>query len=275
MELPPFGLSAIAKLPISLPEVQRPLRKRRALLRRESGFGLVEMLCALVVLSVGVLAVIAMFESGVKQLRRASTVTTAGAIAESQMEKFRELKFESLGVPDSLAAGADATYKGDPAFRADTTPTTTLAAALSASATSLTVTSASGFPAVAPFRVKLGSEIVLVSRGAGTTQWTVTRAMDGTVAGSYAAGTSLVWKQRVAVAACGSPPCTTIVPTATVPGADRRSYRVDTYATWRTIDTGAATGRQVKVMTVVVRDSQSPAKVWARASSSFDEATGL
>ncbi|MDQ3856873.1 MAG: prepilin-type N-terminal cleavage/methylation domain-containing protein [Actinomycetota bacterium] len=255
--------------------MQRPLRKSCAFARRESGFGLVEMLCALVLLSVGVLAVIAMFESGVTQLRRASTLTTAGAIAESQMEKFRELRFDALGVPDSLAAAADATYKADPAFRADASPTTTLASALSASATSLAVASASGFPANAPFRVKLGSEIILVSRGAGTTQWTVTRGVDGTVAGAYAAGTSLVLKERVSVAACGSPPCTTIVPTTTVAGADGRSYRVDSYATWRTVDTTGGTGRQVKLMTVVVRDSGSPGKVWARASSSFDEATGL
>ncbi len=233
------------------------------------------MLCALVVLSVGVLAVVAMFQSGVVQLRRASTLTTAGAIAESRMEKFRELTFDALGVPDSLAVAADATYKGDLAFAADTAPMTTLASPLAATTTSLTVTSASGFPAAAPFRVKLGAEVVLVSRGAGTTQWTVTRGVDGTAAASYPAGTSLVLKQRVAVTACGSPPCTNIVPTTTVTGADGRSYRVDTYATWRTVAAGSATGRQVKLLTVVVRDAASPAKVWARASSSFDEATGL
>ncbi len=249
------------------------LRARSGVLD-ERGFGLVEMLCALTVLAVGVLAAVGMLQSGIVQLRRASTITTAGAIADAQMEKFREITFVSLGLPDSLVAAADATYKADAAYRADTAPSTALAAAVPTTATTLTVTTAAGFPTQAPFRVKIGNEILVVTRGAGTTQWTVTR--DATTAVAYGAGTTVVLKVRAHVRACGAAPCTTLVPTMTVTGADGRSYRVDTYATWRSIQgLGSTTGRQVKLMTVVVRDSSSPTKVWTRASSSFDEATGL
>lgn len=64
---------------------------------------------------------------------------------------------------------------------------TTLSASMTSGATSLTVTSATGFPASAPFRVRIedpsnGDEIVLVTAGAGTTTWTITRAQEGTLA---------------------------------------------------------------------------------------------
>jgi uncharacterized protein (TIGR02598 family) len=56
--------------------------------------------------------------------------------------------------------------------------------------------------------------------------------------------------------------------TQTVPGADGRSYRLDTYIVYET----PAAGRQVKKVTVVVRDGTT---VRVRESSIFDEATGL
>jgi hypothetical protein len=54
--------------------------------------------------------------------------------------------------------------------------TTTLAAGINASATSLTVSSSANFPA-ANFRVRIDNEILLVTAVAGTT-WTVTRAVE-------------------------------------------------------------------------------------------------
>ena len=52
--------------------------------------------------------------------------------------------------------------------------------------------------------------------------------------------------------------------------ANNKNYRVDTYVTWQTV--GA--GRQVKLVTVVVRDGTDTSKVWARAASAFDRSTG-
>lgn len=53
--------------------------------------------------------------------------------------------------------------------------------------TTLTVTTASGFPLDGTYRVKVGDEIMDVTAGAGTTSWTVVRGKDGTTAATHAA----------------------------------------------------------------------------------------
>jgi prepilin-type N-terminal cleavage/methylation domain-containing protein len=61
----------------------------------------------------------------------------------------------------------------------------------------------------------------------------------------------------------------TFSPTATVTGADGRSYRVDTYVTWQAV----SGGRNVKQTTVVVRRANEP-RTLARVVSYFDAASG-
>ena len=57
----------------------------------------------------------------------------------------------------------------------------------------------------------------------------------------------------------------------TVTGPDHGSYRVDTYIVYRT----PTSGRQVKLVTIVVRDTKNlSGKALARVSSSFDLSTG-
>jgi type II secretory pathway pseudopilin PulG len=68
---------------------------------------------------------------------------------------------------------------------------------------------------------------------------------------------------------------TSTKPTSMVTGPDRKLYRVDTYVTWQPVSTSSGrTGRNVKLVTVVVRDGNTPSVAWARRESSFDEATG-
>jgi prepilin-type N-terminal cleavage/methylation domain-containing protein len=182
---------------VPIPRTVSRLRHRlRVRLRDERGFGLVELLAALVVLAVGILAVFAMFESGIRQIGKASTVTTAGALADKEMESYRAIKYASIGLPDTLLP---------------TTPPYTTDTAYSASSLA-----------------------------------------------------------RVNLLTCGIAPCTNKIPVQTVTGADGKSYRLDTYVTWQTV--GA--GRQVKLVTVVVRDGADTSKVWARAASAFDRSTG-
>ena len=67
---------------------------------------------------------------------------------------------------------------------------TTLAAAVDAATTSLSVVSASGFPAPAAgdrFRVRIDNEILTVTAVAGTT-WTVARGAEGTTAAAHDVG---------------------------------------------------------------------------------------
>ena len=164
---------------------------------------MIELLAAITVLVVGLLAVYAMFQTSLMQLRRASTVTTAAALADTEMEKYRAIKYESLGLDDSAVATTDSTH-GDSAYRADSTPTTTLAASITNSQTSITVASAAAFPTVVPFLVKVEDEILLVDAGATTTTWTVKRGQAGTAAAAHAAATAVTQKQRTHVVACGA-----------------------------------------------------------------------
>jgi len=253
--------------------------------RHEHGFGMIELLASMTVMLIGIFAVFAVFQAGIVQIRRASTITTAAAVADAEMEKFRAIRNDSIGLASADVAAADSTYTSDSAYRADTAPATTLATAMTASQLTISVASATGFPSAAPFIVKIDSEFILVSGGGGTTTWTVRenisgqqsegRGYLGTTATAHSAGAAVVQVQRVTVTKCGTPPCTDAVPTKTTTGADGRSYRVDTYVTWKQISSAATTGRLVKLVTLVVRANTAPYRRWARITSSFDESTGV
>jgi prepilin-type N-terminal cleavage/methylation domain-containing protein len=260
----------------------RPLSAR---CRDERGFGMIELLAAMTVMLIGIIAVYGLFQSGLVQLRRASTKTTAAALADAQMERFRAVKYETLGIDatQTCASGCSAAvsvYRGDTAYPSEMAPARTrTGAGLTPTSSPLTVASAAGFPASAEFRIKVDSETLLVTEGgSSTTTWTVTRAVDGSVAASHSTGAAVTHKQRVDVANCsgGGSPCTTIVPTTTATGADRNTYRVDTYVNWTTVTNSSGTaGRALKQITIVVRDAAAPYRTWARVTSIFDEATGL
>jgi len=253
---------------------------------REAGQGLIELLIAVTVMSVGVLALFAMFESGLVQLRHASSVTTAAALADSEMEKYRALQYDAIGLTATGITGADSVYKADTAYMAETSPTTTLNGGITATTITVVVSSTTGFPSTPPFRVKIDNEDMLVVTVSGTT-WTmqdtngdtVRVAQDGTTAATHSTGATVTLKQRVDLLACGSPvvlPCTSSVPTQTPTGADGHQYRLDTYMTWQSVSSsGGTAGRQDKLVTIVVRNSAKPAIIYARVASTFDLSTGL
>jgi type II secretory pathway pseudopilin PulG len=87
--------------------------------RDESGFGMLELLMAMVMLNVGILAVVGAFSSGSTSLIRASRVSTAGALANKQMEAYRGLKYGSIVFVTSEwnSAIADATYTADSVYQ--------------------------------------------------------------------------------------------------------------------------------------------------------------
>jgi Tfp pilus assembly protein PilV len=89
----------------------------RARLREEGGFGLIELLLAMLILNVGLLAVVAAFNSGIIAVQRASRVTTASVLADQQMERYREITYASirLDATSATTADSDPTYQGDSA----------------------------------------------------------------------------------------------------------------------------------------------------------------
>src|SRR6266516_535439 len=89
----------------------------RTLLRREGGFGLLELLLALTLLNIGLLAVVAAFSSGIVSLNRASRITTAAVLADGQMELYRALTYTSIRLEPSPIPGTppytkDTAYSG-------------------------------------------------------------------------------------------------------------------------------------------------------------------
>ena len=69
---------------------------------------------------------------------------------------------------------------------------TTLPSAINASQTSITVASASGFPA-SGFRIRIDDELMNVTGGFGTTTWTVTRGVNSSAAAAHVVSQTLIW----------------------------------------------------------------------------------
>src|SRR5918992_3610877 len=87
----------------------------RTRLRSEGGFGLVELLIAMLMLNIGLLAVVAAFSSGIVSLNRASRITTASLLADGQMEQYRALTYgairlEPTSIPSSQPYTNDVAY---------------------------------------------------------------------------------------------------------------------------------------------------------------------
>jgi Tfp pilus assembly protein PilV len=168
-------------------------------LRAEEGWGLMELLLALTILNIGLLALVATLNSSMFAIRRASQTATAATLADAQMELYRAIRYTEIALDDNATKNlTDATYQGDPVLGGNVNNSVT------------TTTGCSGMP-------------------------------------SY----------------CN--------PSRVANGADRRTYRVDSYVTWTT----PSSGRQVKLVTVAIREAESPYKLLARQQSTFDESTGL
>ncbi len=88
------------------------VRKR---LRADQGFGLIELLIAMIILNVGILAIVASFNAGIITLNRASRITTAAVLADQQMELYRGITYDSIRLASATIPGS-APYTTDPAY---------------------------------------------------------------------------------------------------------------------------------------------------------------
>ena len=171
----------------------------RVRLRAEAGFGLLELLVALTLLNIALLALLAAFNSGAIALRRASRTSTAAALADAQMERYRALTYDAIALSSTAVSATDTLYRND-------------------------------------------------------------SALGGNIANDLTTSTGCT----------ASPLPNECNPSRTATGADRQSYRVDTYVTART----PTNGRQAKLVTIVVRAGRAPYTTLAREQSSFDLSTG-
>jgi type II secretory pathway pseudopilin PulG len=93
---------------------RRPVDSRsvRARLTSDEGFGLIELLVAMVILNVALLAILAAFSSGAVATGRASKIGTATVLADQQMEIYRAMLYDPIGL-DTSAAPTGAPYATD------------------------------------------------------------------------------------------------------------------------------------------------------------------
>jgi type II secretory pathway pseudopilin PulG len=68
----------------------------RSRLREESGFGLIELVFAMVMLNIGILSLVAAFQSGALALERSASAANATAVADKTMEVYRGLENKAI-----------------------------------------------------------------------------------------------------------------------------------------------------------------------------------
>jgi Tfp pilus assembly protein PilV len=78
----------------------------------EEGFGLIELLIAVVILQIALLAIIGAFSAGATALGHAARINTATALADQQMELYRSMPYTAIGL-DTGNAPTSGTYVGD------------------------------------------------------------------------------------------------------------------------------------------------------------------
>jgi Tfp pilus assembly protein PilV len=78
----------------------------------EAGFGLVELLIAMVILQIALLALVGAFSAGSVALGRASHVSTGIELANQQMELYRSMPYDAIGL-DTAGAPTTGSYVAD------------------------------------------------------------------------------------------------------------------------------------------------------------------
>ena len=84
-------------------------------LRSQEGFGLLELIISMTMMNIGILAIVAAFNSGAIALKNAGEVSTASVVADKQMELYRALKYTEIALDTNAVAAAngDTTYQCD------------------------------------------------------------------------------------------------------------------------------------------------------------------
>lgn len=96
-----------------------------ARLRSEEGFGLLELVISMVMLNVGILAVVAAFNSGAVALKGASELSNAAVLGDKQMELYRAVKYAGIALDTNsvTTANTETLYGCDPANKINTAST--------------------------------------------------------------------------------------------------------------------------------------------------------
>ncbi len=116
--------------------------------RSEDGFLLVELVAAIVIISIAILALMAAYDEAFFSLRSAANTSSAGLLAENQLELYASLKYASIGLDASAlstAKGTDANYSTDES-------------ALPGTGTDVTISGCGSTPQCSPVQTLTGSD---------------------------------------------------------------------------------------------------------------------
>jgi type II secretory pathway pseudopilin PulG len=233
-------------------------------MRQEAGFGMLELLIALVILNVGLFALVGVFNASTASIGRARSLSAATAVADKQMELYRGMTncaiwLDQWLMPASGTAYANDTssYNGSSGFSPQIPYWST------------------GTAANAQYWVTDGmnssnflSQTNLASC-AYTSQTVATALPLSSTQGSSAnIGSQNYLTPAVSSTTCGTSatqPCP-VKPTQTVTGPDGQTYTVYTYV----ILVQPTNGEWTKQVTVVVRDPRNSNRILARESAVFD-----
>jgi len=84
------------------------MRRLKTRLRAEEGMTLIELLIAMTIMSVGIAALVAGFSTGIVSITRANVTSTAGTLADKQMEAFRQASYATVqSKPNAPVDGPD------------------------------------------------------------------------------------------------------------------------------------------------------------------------
>src|SRR3982751_1210269 len=86
-----------------------------ARMRHQAGFGMLELLIALVVLNVGLFALVGAFNASTVSINRARGASAAVAVADKQMEVYRGMTNCAIWLDEYLIPAAGSTYALDTA----------------------------------------------------------------------------------------------------------------------------------------------------------------
>jgi Tfp pilus assembly protein PilV len=101
------------------------LRRIARTLRKDEGFGLIELTIALTMLAIGISALGGLFVAGHFALRRATQSDTAAVLSDKLLERFRAETWDTVAVSKALfdQEATDTTYTGDAAYSLSTAVT--------------------------------------------------------------------------------------------------------------------------------------------------------
>lgn len=87
-------------------------------LQSQDGFGLIELLAAIVMINIGIIAILLTLNSAMSTLRRSAERSTAAAVADKQLERYRAITYNAIYLDTSSVSAADSTYTADSAYSA-------------------------------------------------------------------------------------------------------------------------------------------------------------